>query len=471
LPDYPNKSLASGTSNPRPLETLTDDKNDPVILLAFSGGGSRAAALGLSILDELASLSYSRGGKTVRLIDRVRVVSSVSGGSVASAWFSLVGPDHMDDLKANFLEQDNMATLIWTAADPITWFRLTFSSYKRIDALRDILDRKNLFDGKTFAALRRPGAPLLILNATDMGSGEVFSFTPQRFDDICSDLSSLPISVGVAASAAFPVALSPMNLKNFAGSDCPGAIPRDEWIEDDLKKVGPRYLNVEEFKRARYADALRRGKDAFRSIEYLHLLDGGLADNQGAHSLMETLISTHGPVGMLNAINEGKVKNIVVIAVNARSDQDNGVSTNAAVPGLFSVISAVTGVPIDSTTAYSNASLQLLIDTLSQAGADAKKMADENKKVGDPKFVGLKVYGISIDFDQFRADQNGLRDRVKTIGTSWNLSPQQLNDTLFAGKTLLEQHPCFQRLLTDMGVSAAFVDPGFAQNFCILPQP
>ena len=41
------------------------------------------------------------------------------------------------------------------------------------------------------------------------------------------------------------------------------------------------YVNLEEFKRTRYANALRNGKDAYRDERYLHLLDGGLVDNQG----------------------------------------------------------------------------------------------------------------------------------------------------------------------------------------------
>ena len=430
-------------------------------MLALSGGGSRAAALGLSILDQLAALSYSDGSHQVPLIDRVKVVSAVSGGSVTAAWFGLVGPKHMDELRNKFLSKDNMSTLVWTAADPITWARLIFGGYARVDALRDLLDAR-LFHGQTFAALDRPNAPLVMLNATDMGSGEVFAFTPQRFDDICSNLDVLPISVGVAASAAFPVALSPLTLKSYAGRTCKGAIPAAPWIHADLSLVGPRYLNLEEFKLARYANALRHGPNAYRRIDYLHLLDGGLADNQGIHSLYDAIFSLHGPIKILNAINTGRVKRIVVIAVNARSDPDNHLSEDPATPGLLSVINAVTGIPIDQTTAYANASLQLLVDTLNQAGADAKRAA------GNPRFGGLKVYGIPIDFDQFTKNETALRDRVKSIGTSWTLSSKDLSDTMKAGKMLLDQHPCFQRLLLDLGIHAGFVNASYAHNYCKL---
>jgi NTE family protein len=108
VPDYPNRPLAEGSANPPPPDLIGADPGAPLILIAFSGGGSRAAALGLGVLDQLATQSYPATGGPVPLIDRVKVVSSVSGGSVVAAWFGLVGPARVDELKSDFLERDNM---------------------------------------------------------------------------------------------------------------------------------------------------------------------------------------------------------------------------------------------------------------------------------------------------------------------------------------------------------------------------
>ena len=324
IPDYPNTPLAAGAANPPPADLIGPDPGAPLILIAFSGGGSRAAALGLGVLDELAGHSYPASGSPVALIDRVKVVSSVSGGSVVAAWFGLVGPARLDELKTDFLERANMKALEWEATDPLTLARLSLSSYTRIDALRDLLDRE-LFHGARFADLRRPSAPLIVMNATDMESGEVFAFTPQRFDDLCSDLDQLPLSVAVAASAAFPVALSPMSLRNYSYEDCKSTIPGGGWIAAELTLPLPRYTNLEGYKRARYANALRNGEDAYRDEHHLHLLDGGLVDNQGVQSLTKVLVSPHSPARILEAINSGRVRRIAVIAVNAMADKDNGV--------------------------------------------------------------------------------------------------------------------------------------------------
>ncbi len=454
VPNYPNAALGQGMSNPPLAWTPPVDPDEPAVLLAFSGGGSRATALGLSIIDQLRSVTYRTPSGQARLVDKVRVVSSVSGGSVIAGWYGLVGPDRVDEIRDKFLAKDNMATLKWAAADPLTWFRLAFSRYSRIDVLQGLLDNE-LFAGAKFSQMNQQNRPMVLLNATDIGTGEVFAFTPERFDDICSDLTSLSLSVGVAASAAYPIAFSPMNLQNFAGPRCPGNVPQPQWITNNLTLAQPRYLDVEEFKRARYANTLRHGNDSFRRIDFLHLIDGGVADNQGVHSLSDSIISTHSPIRLLNLLNTGKVGRIVVIAVNARSDKDSGIDASREVPGLLSVLNSVVGIPIDATTAYSNASLKALLGELAQAGADASQLS---AAMGAPLF-NIQTYGITIDFDQFRADQNAMRDKVKAIGTTWTLSPDQIDATMCAGKMLLWQHPDFQALLQDLGASARPPNP------------
>ncbi len=61
-------------------------KSDELLLiLTFSGGGTRAAALSYGVLQTLADTQVAVGGKQLRLLDEVDVISSVSGGSFTSA--------------------------------------------------------------------------------------------------------------------------------------------------------------------------------------------------------------------------------------------------------------------------------------------------------------------------------------------------------------------------------------------------
>lgn len=453
---YANQPLpASGINRDQRGLQPTLSRSRPAILMAFSGGGSRAAALSLAVLKELRQYEYSADGQSRRLVDDIDVVSSVSGGSVTAAYLGLYGPDDTKRLD-DFLARDNMATLEIDAANPITWARLAFGGYTRVDALRDLLDQQ-LFDKKTFAAMMGRGYPVVILNASDMASGEVFAFTADRFNDICSDLSSLPIATGVAASAAFPILLSPVDLKNYAGKDCVGNDPEPRWIADDLKKRATPYLDVEEFKRARYANSLRRGPDAFRDERYLHLLDGGLVDNLGAHSLMDVVMSPHGSVRLLDAINENEISKLVVITVNARSDPPNTLSTDPQTPGIVSMIGAVTSNPIDAATAGADAQLRALLSEIRAAAAAAPHGAG---------FKGMSVYDIEIDFDQLLPAQKQLQTTVKSTPTLWSITPEQLRAANEAGRLLLDQHPCFQKLLIDLHIPAPFIDRSFANSAC-----
>src|ERR1700722_11330452 len=149
-PDYRNVPLADGASNKPVASPVEADPNAPIIMIAFSGGGSRAAALGLGVLDQLKAVTYPAGGVQRPLVDQVKIVSSVSGGSVVAGWFGLVGPARMDEMKDKFLALDNTSALVGRAADPITWVRLTFSDFTRIDALSNLFDRE-LFQNAKFA--------------------------------------------------------------------------------------------------------------------------------------------------------------------------------------------------------------------------------------------------------------------------------------------------------------------------------
>jgi len=461
-----------GKPNNEERRRIDDSQKDrPQILVGISGGGSRAAALGWAVLRELSQYQYQSGGGTRRLVDDVTVVSSVSGGSVIAAYFGLYGPDKLDEFKPQFLTPDNMATLEGSAVNPITWFKLAISGASRIQVEEELFDRQ-VFHKRTFADLNQPGKPFIILNASDMASGEVFAFTPARFDDICSDFDQEPIAVGVAASAAFPIALTPVPFRNYSigaaadashstsPSTCK-ARPIPEWITEHITgKYGP-YLDVEEYKRARYANDLRHGPDNFRQIDYLYFMDGGLADNVGVHSLLSEISSPEGISGLLFKLNTGTVRRVVVLLINARSDAASSVSTSPSLPGIIDMVGSVTSVPIDATTASVNAQMGVLVEQLRQAARGAPP---------DALFGQLKVYSIQIDFDQLRgnvAEQKELRDKVKVVPTAWTISADDLVTVEKAGRMLLDNHPCFQRLLLDLGASGAqFVDRTFAETGC-----
>jgi NTE family protein len=84
---------------------------DTAVILSFSGGGTRAAALADGVLRGLAKIEIPSARGPVRLVDQIDVISSVSGGSVTAAYYALKGYQGLDVLERDFLRQDVMSRL------------------------------------------------------------------------------------------------------------------------------------------------------------------------------------------------------------------------------------------------------------------------------------------------------------------------------------------------------------------------
>ncbi len=471
---FENSPLAgAGVNQERRVQPATSDGH-PAILIAISGGGSRAAALGWAVLEQLKATSYpdsSGPSGRRRLIEDVVAVSSVSGGSITAAYFGLYGADKLDSLEDAFFRPDNMSALLWRAANPYNWFRLKFRGNARITLLEELLDRR-LFAHATFADMNQPGKPYVVLNATDMGSGEIFAFSPARFDDICSDFDRQPLSTGVAASGAFPILLSPVALRDFSFTPPCASRPLPSWVRSRVvTNRYSRFLNLPEFKSAQYAFDLRHGgavaadRDlVLRNIDYVYLLDGGLQDNLGIHGLLDALNSIHGPSilpdprqpgttePLLAAINSGDIGKLAVIMVNARTDPPSPLSTKRSRPGLLGMIGSVTSQPIDATTASVQEQMNVLLAQL-QTGRDK----------------GMQIYNVQVDIDQLRtanADEKALRDAVNKVPTSYSISAGDLHVIEKFADVQLANNPCFQRLLLDIGANPPTPDARSAMTGC-----
>lgn len=72
------------------------------VVLAFSGGGMRSAAMSYGLLEALRDKTIRIGGQEHRLIDEVDVITSVSGGSYTAAYYGLFGDRIFVDYESVF---------------------------------------------------------------------------------------------------------------------------------------------------------------------------------------------------------------------------------------------------------------------------------------------------------------------------------------------------------------------------------
>src|SRR5262249_14898416 len=164
---------------------------------------------------------------------------------------------------------------------------------------------------------------------------------------------------------------------------------------------------------------------------------------------------------VLDALNTGKIKKIVVLVINARADAANTLSQSPSLPGIVDMVNSVTSIPLSSTTASVASQMEVLLAQLNAAAGGGGP--------GDPQVTGLKVYAVKIDFDQLRDGDphlKGLRAKANNIPTAWTITQENLQVLEETGMLLLQQHPCFQRLLMDMSIPASFIDPSFAKTGC-----
>lgn len=238
---------------PTAREPATRPPNDVYFGVALSGGGSRAATFSAAVLRELDQLGF---------LQHVSAISSVSGGSLTGAYYSLSQP-HTEaewDAFQAAVEQDFLRPWLLRLLLPHNLARTLFTRYTRSNLMADVFDEK-LFHGHTFADL--PARPRLLINASSIGSLP-FIFTAPRMLGLRSRLDRYPIAAAVMASGAFPGVFNNVTLANFSTT----FTTRDDkyiWGNDPCG-TSPR--------------------SPLTPASYLHLYDAGATDNLGVDALL-----------------------------------------------------------------------------------------------------------------------------------------------------------------------------------------
>jgi predicted acylesterase/phospholipase RssA len=256
----------------------THDEGKVTLGIAISGGGSRSAYFAACVLDELGRTNVPGTDRTY--LDEVDFISAVSGGSLAAAYYCVNRhakgyPAKHDDFFVRMREDmsKNFELRIVGRFFLSDWALLEFTNYDRADMFAQVWD-SDLLHEACFGDLD-PSGPALFINATCYDTGEKFVFARDpvppfagriteilgsggehawagrrrigqslTFETIDANVAPCPLSTAVKASAAVPSVLGPIVLRDHPGS-------RD-----------------------------------------LHLGDGGVYDNHGFETLLETMQGT-----------------------------------------------------------------------------------------------------------------------------------------------------------------------------------
>lgn len=334
-----NPINAPAAHNAAPAEPLSLEGD--VIALAMSGGGARAAAFSLGVLQGLREMPAG-DGRT--LLDHVALVTSVSGGSITAGYFGQHGPAGLDTFRAAYLDKDWAAQLHLSPLWPANWVRAMNGGLNGEDKLADWLDAE-VFAGGRMRDLARPGHPRIWLNSADLYNGTPFAFTPLYFDAICSDLASVRIADAVAASMAVPVAFRPILVEPYP-QRC--AAP-PAWESAALADRGSTALLRET------AQAFVAYRNPAR-MRYVHLVDGGIIDNLGLSSLSVMRRAAATPYGPFTPRDAVRVRRMTFLVVNAEMVRDVDWQMRADGPTGAETLSTAFDVSIEAANraAYDN---------------------------------------------------------------------------------------------------------------------
>ena len=118
------------------------DEGKVLVALAFSGGGTRAAAFAYGVLEELRDTTVTIDGETLRLVDEIDSISGVSGGSFPAAYYGLYGDRIFEDFQDRFLNRNIQRGLVLQALRPYNLLRLFTPFYTRSIMASQYYDRK-----------------------------------------------------------------------------------------------------------------------------------------------------------------------------------------------------------------------------------------------------------------------------------------------------------------------------------------
>ncbi len=388
---------------------VAQDPDDSLLLhVSFSGGGLRAATLGLGVLDELRATPIHWAGRDERLFDQVDIVMGLSGGSLlvgALAMDGEAGLARFEDALLRGTPQTDFARGLLT---PASLWRLTSPNYGRSDAFERFLDER-LFQGRRFGDLSgQPRKPFAVIYAADMVSGGRFEFVQEQFDFLCSDLDGVKLARAVAASSAVPLLLSPVTLWNHAraapGADCGAPLLRQAAHAQAAPAVSRRLAELEGY-RDQLAGQPRR--------PFIHLVDGGLADNVSARGPTDYIGQFGGIVSSARFAGYRRLRRVVFIVVNAETSARSPEDLSPRVPGPLRTALALADIPINRNSAVAldqmRATLQAWRDEVRQAQArgEATPFAED---------VEFHLIEVSLD-----SPDPALAERLKAIPTTLEL--------------------------------------------------
>ncbi len=439
------------------LPNATDDAgSDMLLFVTFSGGGKRSAAFGHGALRGMRDVTMRRhDGSTVNLLNALDYIAGVSGGSFPAAHYGLYRDRSFDTFPKEFLYQDINAYIWGIYLLPWHWGWIADPRVGTNDFMARVYDRL-MFHGATYEDLAKVGRPIVSINATDITNGTTFPILGTNFGLICSDLDSFPIARAVAASNGFPGLFSPITLRSY-NERCQGRRP-------PLAAAPFATLPETESAAARRRE-LARLNNIYANPDlthYVHLMDGGIADNLALRALLNFFIvfEAEGDLFRRTALT---TRRVLVISVDGEAATPPSLGQQRVVGGLLSIMSAASGTQID---AYN-------FETLALARQQVRDLADRIRmaRCAAGKIINGRpcedVRGDLVHLSLANIKDPAWRNRLSGIPTGLTIPRADVDALLQYGEALARNNPTIAKAAAEVD----FPPRGPVMITALPPQP
>jgi NTE family protein len=238
----------------------------------------------------------------------------------------------------------------------------------------------------------------------------------------------------VAASSAVPIFLSPVTLKNYAGTCNFG---NDPVVKSVLEK------QESSERRSNLIQSSIQYQDS-ENIRYIHLVDGGISDNLGVRAVLDSIIIRGSFWAGLKDLKHSNVRNVVFIVVNAERALSSRSSFFERSPSFGVIMNSYASTVISR---YNFETLTLLKESFEGWRQDVQKNRCPDDDISlEPGSCGdVSFHLIEVKFSALEDEKE--QEYFMQIPTSFKLNEEQVDKLKNIGRRILRENNEYQILI------------------------
>jgi NTE family protein len=231
-----------------------------------------------------------------------------------------------------------------------------------------------------------------------------------------------------------PLLLSPMTVRNYGGHCAP---PDSAGMEARAgRNLSAKFLRM-------IADSYR---DAAQR-PYIHLVDGGLADNLGVRGLVDHTIASGSLRDAFWDLPPASVQRIVLVVVDSERDLADRIDQSDRVPSLVQVLDSMV---FGAGSRWTAETTEIVKDAARRA---AEELRAARLVQGSPFAPDAEIFVINVRLRDLPDEEQ--RKTLLQVPTAFEILPAHSRQLQEAGRALLRSSPEFQRLRLSFGLPSA----------------